>query len=298
MGGRNVQQSYSKTYLLNQNHFVANVVNDYFNQRLRVDDYRGSVEDLIKELVEISEKHSFTKIIVKSHKKDLPIFLAHQFQLEGIIEKYFSGDDMYFMTKFLSEKRRKTNSWINEDQIIHDIYNKTRNIKLNEPSKEIMIRRANDEDVEKLSNLYQKVFTIYPTPLNNPQYILKTMESGTIYYIAEHKEEIISAASAEVNDQFHNAEITDCATLPEYRKHKLMKILILDIEKELLENNIYCVYSIARAQSYGMNRVLYQLNYKYSGRMKNNCYIFDDIENMNLWCKDLSNYCAEFSAKG
>lgn len=283
-----MQQSYSESVLLNETYFLANVIFDYFNKRLRVDDYRGNVEELVKELVRISDKHSFSKIIIKSHKNDLPIFIAHLFQIEGVIEKYFNGDDMYFVSRFMSDKRRESESWLEEDHMINNIYAKPRNNDQQVQPQGIVIRKANKDDADQLSILYQKVFTIYPTPLNNPQYLLETMEKGTVYFIAKENEQIISAASAEINFRYHNAEITDCATLLEYRKHKLMKILISQLEQQLFKNKIYCVYSIARAQSYGMNAVLYQLNYKYCGRMKNNCYIFEDIENMNLWCKDLS----------
>jgi beta-lysine N6-acetyltransferase len=67
-----------------------------------------------------------------------------------------------------------------------------------------------------------------------------------------------------------------------------MKRLLTQLEKELVKNGIYCAYSIARALSYGMNKSFYQLGYSYTGRLTNNCYIFDKIEDMNVWVKDLS----------
>jgi beta-lysine N6-acetyltransferase len=41
--------------------------------------------------------------------------------------------------------------------------------------------------------------------------------------------------------------------------------------------------------SFGMNAVLYQLGYNYCGRLMNNCYIYDKLENMNMWVKNLAN---------
>ena len=69
--------------------------------------------------------------------------------------------------------------------------------------------------------------------------------------------------------------MTDCATLPEHRQFGLMKHLLVKLEEELLAQVIYCVYSIARALSFGMNVVLHQLQYQYRGSLANNCYIFD-----------------------
>ncbi|MDG3044398.1 hypothetical protein OE903_12475 [Bacillus sp. B6(2022)] len=64
-----------------------------------------------------------------------------------------------------------------------------------------------------------------------------------------------------------------------------MHHLILALEQELQSMHIYVFYSLARALSYGMNQVFYQLGYTYTGRFQNNCYIFDKIEDMNLWVK-------------
>ena len=37
-----------------------------------------------------------------------------------------------------------------------------------------------------------------------------------------------------------NAELTNCATLPEYRKHGFMKSLLIKLEEELQERSIFC----------------------------------------------------------
>ena len=50
-----------------------------------------------------------------------------------------------------------------------------------------------------------------------------------------------------------NAELTNCATLPEYRKHGFMKSLLIKLEEELQEKSIFCSYTIARSLSFGMN---------------------------------------------
>jgi hypothetical protein len=67
-----------------------------------------------------------------------------------------------------------------------------------------------------------------------------------------------------------------------------MKFLLLELEGELKKKGIYCAYSIARALSFGMNAALFQLGYHYRGRLLNNCYIYDKLESMNMWVKDLA----------
>ena len=70
--------------------------------------------------------------------------------------------------------------------------------------------------------------------MNDPSYIKKCMKEHTIFYIFTFEGEIVSAASAEINHFYHNAEMTDCATLPEHRQFGLMKHLLIKLEEELL----------------------------------------------------------------
>jgi hypothetical protein len=44
---------------------------------------------------------------------------------------------------------------------------------------------------------------------------------------------------------------------------------------------------MARARSFGMNMVFYQLGYEFNGRLVNNCDIHGGYEDMNIWVKDL-----------
>lgn len=87
---------------------------------------------------------------------------------------------------------------------------------------------------------------MYPTPLNEASYVKQTMkEDDTIYYVYEFEGKIISTASAEMNIKEGNAELTNCATLPAYRKHGFMKSLLIKLEEELQEKSIFCSYTIA-----------------------------------------------------
>ncbi|BAU29927.1 N-acetyltransferase YodP [Aneurinibacillus soli] len=150
------------------------------------------------------------------------------------------------------------------------------------------VRAACVADAAALAQLYGAVFQTYPTPMNESAYIRKVMEGGTIFYVAENAGRIVSAASAEVNRTYHNAEMTDCATYPEHRQYGLMRHLIRALEEDLRHHHLYCVYSLARSLSFGMNAVFHQLGYTYSGRMANNCNIYDKLEDMSLWVKDIS----------
>ncbi|MED3625469.1 putative beta-lysine N-acetyltransferase [Bacillus thermocopriae] len=276
------------TLRINEDHYYLEVYIDPFNKRIRVDDYRGNLNQVLSKAEDLVKQNQAEKLIIKGRKEDTIGFFEWGLQPEAMVDHYFLGSDAYFYSKYYSADRKKNDHWITEDGIIKSIYqlNKTETKTL--PPKEYELIRLDESHASMLSGLYRQVFQIYPTPLNDPDYIIKTMKDGTIYYAYFHQGEIVSAASAEINDFYKNAELTDCATLPEHRKYGLMKMILKELEGELKRRGIFCAYSIARSLSFGMNAVLYQLGYAYRGRLMNNVYIYDKLENMNMWVKNLS----------
>ncbi|AZU63032.1 putative beta-lysine N-acetyltransferase [Neobacillus mesonae] len=277
------------TVRLQESNFYLEVCLDPFNKRIRADDYRGNIQEILTKLEKLVHEHSVEKLIIKGRTEDTFTFYEAGFQPEAVIDRYFLGTDAWFFTKFYTSERKTTDHWMTEDGIIQNIYQLEPPGKRPHPPKEYILKKVSQSDAAKLSALYRQVFQIYPTPLNDPDYVKKTMEDGTIYYGFFHQGEIVSAASAEINSFYKNAELTDCATLTEHRKYGLMKLLLKELEQELKRDGIYCAYSIARSLSFGMNAALYQLGYKYRGRLMNNVYIYDKLENMNIWVKNLAN---------
>ena len=259
---------------------------DRFNKRIRVEDYLGNFQACIDESLKLAENILAEKIIFKARKENVQELLNQGFLYEGSIDKFFLGSDCHFLVKYTNDERRNSSQWKKEDQILASVQRLPLKGVLKPPPSSFSGRRAEEADKVKLAGLYRKVFEVYPTPMNDPVYVKKCMESGTVFYIFEHEGEVVSAASAEINQLYRNAEITDCATLPEYRQYGLMKHLIEKLERHLVSNGIYCIYSIARSLSFGMNAALHQQGYYYRGRLANNCFIFDKLEDMNLWVKN------------
>ncbi|MFS0863241.1 putative beta-lysine N-acetyltransferase [Fredinandcohnia sp. 179-A 10B2 NHS] len=268
--------------------YHAKINLDFFNRRLKLEEYRGNLPLIIEEMYKLVDNHQLEKLICKVRHEDLFVFIENGFMIEAVIKRYFVGSDCYFVTKYFSNERRNSDKWMEEETILSGVLAKKREEYSPDSDPKFHIRKATPKDATELASLYSQVFQIYPTPLNKPNYIEKVMNDTTIFYVVEDNGQIVSAASAEVNGPQFNAELTDCATLPSYRKHGLMKQLLVRLEEELVRNDIFCAYSIARALSYGMNNCFYQLGYSYTGRLTNNCYIFDKIEDMNVWVRDLS----------
>ncbi|MBY0145972.1 putative beta-lysine N-acetyltransferase [Neobacillus niacini] len=278
----------ASTIHIEESNYSIEVYLDPFNKRIRIDDYRGNTNLLIEKAEELAAIHQAEKLIMKARSEDFLHLYEQGFQPEAVVDRYFLGSDAHFFSKFYSVERKKNNHWVTEDGMVHSIYQLDTSIDKSRPPKEYELKKANEACAEELSGLYRQVFQIYPTPLHDPEYVKKTMKEGTIYYVYFYQGKIVSAASAEVNAFYKNAELTDCATLTEHRKYGLMKIILRELEGELKRQGIFCAYSIARSLSFGMNAVLFQLGYKYRGRLMNNCYIYDKLENMNMWVKNLA----------
>ncbi|MFJ5757634.1 putative beta-lysine N-acetyltransferase [Neobacillus sp. NPDC093182] len=279
----------ASTIHIKEDNFFLEVYLDPFNKRIRIDDYRGNTQLVLEKAEELARRHQAEKLIIKARSEDFLHLFEKGLQPEAVVDRYFLGSDAHFFSKYYTVERQKNDHWITEDGMIHSIYQLDNSFDKPFPPKEYELKKADESCAEELSGLYREVFQIYPTPLHDPDYVKKTMKEGTVYYVFFHQGKIVSAASAEVNSFYKNAELTDCATLKEHRKYGLMKIILRELEGELKQQGIYCAYSIARSLSFGMNAVLYQLGYKYRGRLMNNCYIYDKLENMNMWVKNLAN---------
>jgi putative beta-lysine N-acetyltransferase len=260
---------------------------DFMNKRLRVDDYQGNVHAIYERIADVAKSYALTKVFIKSREQDWQIFLGKGCMLEGIYKGYFHGVDAYCMAFYYDLERRSSDYWMEEDHILRKVLALSRKTDRPAVPEPFILRIALTEDAVKLSQLYSQIFQTYPTPMNDPQYVAKTMQEGTIYYLVESQDELISAASAEINTMYANAEMTDCATLPTFRNQGLMRLLMHALEDELIARQITCAYSLSRALSFGMNAVFYQMGYAYYGRLTKNCDIYDKYEDMNLWAKTL-----------
>jgi beta-lysine N6-acetyltransferase len=265
-------------------HGKASIYKDIPNRRLRIDEINGSVNQVVRHVEEECRAGAYEKIIVKAKKVQCDSLTEQGYVREGRLSAYFNGSEAIWMSKFLTDERRNSLYWKKEDDILQAIMKKKGGAVSPEPE----IKVCGESHAEQLADLYRAVFKVYPVPLHDPSYIRHSMENGTIFVCIEENGTIISAASAEVNPTFCNAELTDCATSPSHRKGGHMKHLLLRLERELVKRKIFCSYTIARSLSPGMNAAFWQLGYRYMGRLANNCIIFDKMEDMNIWEKDLS----------
>lgn len=244
-------------------------------------------DNLPKKLISMAEKNKYSKIFAKLPQIKAGRFIGAGYQLEASVPALCNSDTGVFLAYYLDDTR------IDEDKA--DLY--VKNIvltfdadKKQTPvldSKRFLIRSCVPGDVERMVEIYKKVFASYPFPIHEDEYILKTMKGDIDYFCVETDGEIVALSSAEKDNSDSNAEMTDFATLPEWRGNSLSVHLLQRMEEQVKTEGINTAYTIARAASPGMNITFARTGYSFGGRLINNTNISGTIESMNVWYKQL-----------
>lgn len=265
--------------------FAVKLSVDLFSKRLWVKDYTyqdaGRMLDYINHA---AMNNGLEKVILPVRKNHLPDFTSGGFSLEGWIDGYFNGADGYFLTAYPVKKRSESRVLREHRRQIRRITGRRHKKPAPLPAGAAMFA-PEFKDIPALAGFFKKSFSSYPSPVDQPDYLAVLLGRSALFAAVKRKEQIISVAAAEFDCEGGSAELTNCATLPDNRGGGLMSRLIAGLEKECLSRGIKCLYSLARASSYGMNLVFHRLGYRYRGTLINNCHICGDYENMNIWAK-------------
>lgn len=244
--------------------------------------------EIVSELLKIADEKNYTKIIAKVPSYQKNNFLEEGFTEEASIPNFFnSNKDVSFLSKFTNTKREYLSPEIKK-VIVDNL-----SIALNKAGskKSVVnsynIKSLNKEDAGNLTELYKKVFETYPFPIHDEKYIKETMDDNLMYFGIYKDGNLIAASSAEIDFKSKNAEMTDFATLPEYRGKGLASQLLAKMEDEMMKIGVCTLYTIARAHSIGMNVTFSRAQYSYGGTLINNTDISGKIESMNVWYKNL-----------
>jgi putative beta-lysine N-acetyltransferase len=258
---------------------------DFLNKRIKVLDYHSKNIDLLISYLHNLGRGMFSKIIVVARENDWQDFLGRGYVLEGVNRGYYRGRPGFYMVKFLTAERRMSDSPDKEDQILRDIFRRSRASAPPSLPAGYSLRNAVPDDIPQIIQLFKSIFASYPSPITDPGYLNQFIKNH-IFQVVLYSSQIVSTASADTDRKYLSAEMTDCACLPEHRSWGLMTCLLHSIEQELLQDGFKNLYSIARASQPGINAVLWKLGYNFGGCFINNCTIGGQFENMNLWVKN------------
>ncbi|TYO95075.1 putative beta-lysine N-acetyltransferase [Desulfallas thermosapovorans] len=265
--------------------FTVNLLLDQYSKRAWVSDYVYiDAAELVRFINDLCNANGLEKIIFPAREEHYNDLKKLGFYLEGRIEGYFNGSTAYFLTAYLDQRRACSDC-------LPGYLEQTKHI-LSRPLKKPAplppgygYCTPSNGDIPALTGIFKQVFATYPSPVDQPDYLAAVLGKTALFKAVKKGRQIVSVAAAEVNWANDNAEITNCATLPDCRGAGFMLGLIEELEKECLDRGINCLYSMARASSYGMNLVFHRLGYRFRGTLINNCNISGGYEDMNIWVK-------------
>ncbi len=252
---------------------------------------------LLPELDRLAEKENLGKIFAKVPARIAPVFQANGYVIDATIPLFYNGsEDGIFLGKYLQASRQQAADIEELDRVLDLARKKVEpqagetysNTDATRPlPAQFRFRYCRECDAEEVSAVYKEVFASYPFSIDDPAYIRQTMKENVLYFSIRNEGKIIALSSAEIDWKSANAEMTDFATLPEYRGYGLACFLLAKMERAMKKLGIKTAYTIARAISPGMNITFSKGGYHYGGRLINNTQISGTIESMNIWYKTL-----------
>jgi putative beta-lysine N-acetyltransferase len=279
---------YGLEHAIHGDGYEATIFLDHYNRRIRVLSYEATnFEALVLRLRWLAEANGLDKIVCMATALDWLEFLRFGYVLEAVIKHFHRGEDAFVVSKFRSQERLTSVSLMDEILLIERILAERPPWPQRPVPEGTTVRMASTGDIDVLVELYRSVFASYPSPLLHASYLRSVFDSDSLFAVAERKGQVIAAASAELHHHDRAAELTDCATRPDARGGGLMVHLLRRLEVELVARRYVCAYTMARARSFGMNRVFHRLGYAFMGRLVNNCDIYGAIEDMNIWVRRL-----------
>lgn len=241
-----------------------------------------------RNLIDLARNNNYTKIFAKVPEYHSDIFYAAGFEAEAHIPAFYAGKTTVVLMGFYMNAERAEETDLGKmDEIIKVALEKQTvksKCRLND---DFTLRVCTEADVASMTDIYKKIYKSYPFPIHEAAYILETMKSHVDYFGVEVNGRLVAVSSAEMDKESSNVEMTDFATLPEWRGNGLAQCLLVQMEKAMKNKGIKTAYTIARAMSAGMNVTFSKTGYRFGGRLKNNTNISGNIESMNAWYKHL-----------
>ncbi len=242
---------------------------------------------LLPELEQMVKTKKYGKIFAKIPSTNWQQFRAAGYIKEADIPHFYSGKTgCCFVAKFFFDRHRTDEDFTNLQRIMKD--EKTERKGSTGSISQFPIELCTTADAEELAFFYRKLFESYPFPVFDADHLGKIMRENVNYYCIRKDNKIVATAATESNSAEKYAEMTDFATVPDWRGKGLAACLLRHMDKEAYRSGIVTAFTIARATSYGMNRVFKNSGYNYSGLLINNTQIGGRIQSMVVWYKQLT----------
>ncbi len=249
---------------------------------------KADLPDILVHIHELAEQRGYSKIFAKVPASAGPLFVENGYRIEAAVPKFFNGrEECLFMARYYRPDRMLDFAADRVQAVIKSAHEKKPKPQSEDLDRGLECRLATQLDCGQMSEMYRQVFASYPFPIDDPEYLRRTMTENVIYAGIWQENRLLALSSAEVDKKMANAEMTDFATHPDARGHGFAGVLLQKLEKLIAETGIKTCYTIARATSYGMNITFAGNKYDFAGTLINNTQISGSLESMNVWHKSL-----------
>jgi len=247
----------------------------------------ADMPDLLARINDLAEQENYGKIFAKLPAGWAETFAADGFRTEALVPDFFkNGADGHFMAKYLDPARADDPREQEIERILAISRDTPRRPDI-EVADEYSFRRCTLDDCDAMAERYGTIFTSYPFPVDDPNFLATTMAEHVIYFGVWQGDELVALASAEQYRRGGHVEMTDFLTVPEHRRQGLAGYLLAAMDRELRKRGLAVAYTIARALSVGINVTFARAGYRHAGTLINNTQICGNIESMQVWYKYL-----------
>ncbi|PIK13619.1 putative beta-lysine N-acetyltransferase [Halobacteriovorax sp. JY17] len=259
-----------------------------YNDRLYIMKFQGpcDVREALSDVERIAKTNKYGKIFAKVSTPFAKFFGGEDYELEAKVPNLFNGkSDGYFFSKYLNKKRKIVDRE-SIDSVVEIATQKKSESSIE--TQDYKVEELSKSDVKGIINVYKSVFTTYPFPIFDQTYVEESMDNNVRIFGIKVDSKVVAVSSCEIDFDAQNVEMTDFATLPEFRGKGLASKLLSIMDLKMRVEGIKTAYTIARSKSFGMNITFSRSDYSYAGTLKNNTNISGSIESMNVWYKRLS----------
>ncbi|WP_051822470.1 putative beta-lysine N-acetyltransferase [Desulfonatronum thiodismutans] len=247
---------------------------------------------IVPTLEKLARTHGYTKIFAKVPEGAAARFTKAGYAAEAVVPGLYNGHEAgVFMGRYFADWRRHPANPHELRDVLSVARRKAAQAKATASSpnpgpllpQDSRITPLGPDQAEDMAEVYRVVFDSYPFPIFDPSYLRSSMTGNTRFYGVLIRDRLAALASAEMDPETGSAEMTDFATLPEFRGRKLAGILLAHMTERMRDLGLSTLYTIARAESYAMNVTFARAGYVFGGTLPNNTHIGGGLESMNVW---------------
>ncbi len=236
----------------------------------------------------MADEKGYDKIFAKAPADFRLVLETNGYRKEAVVPGFFMGrvDGLFLGKYFSADRRREKNA-----EEIRAVMARVEEWEGGDENRERRLpyeaTPCSPSDADELSHLYREVFPSYPFPIHDPDYLKRMMKEEVKYFGIREEGRLVAIAAAELDMAGRNSEMTDFATMPGWRGLGMAGALLACMDEEARKLGVLTAYTIARANSLGMNCVFKRGGYAHGGLLTNNTNISGSIQTMAVWHKRL-----------